>query len=88
MQHLRDDRRRTHLRRLEERENLSGGAYLADEGKDLVDGVPMCVGIQVRHGVGDECQVVAVFMGRTGGGLDADTGGDSAKNDLGYTSAS
>jgi len=36
----------------------------------------------IGHGVSDQHDVVAVVVGATGGGLDADAGGDAGEEDL------
>ena len=64
-------------------ENLCGGGGFAEARKDVVDAVPMVVGVGVGHRVDGKHHVVTVLVGGAGGGLHTQAGGDSGDHDLG-----
>src|ERR1700677_3627296 len=68
---------------VQEVEDFRGSSRLAELGEDALDAVVVGGGVAVGHGVGGEDDVVAVVVGRAGGGLDADAGGDTGQYDLG-----
>ena len=68
-------------------EGFGGGAEFGDAREDGFDGVTMIFGAAIGHGVGDEDDVVAVVVGTSGGGFDADGGGDASDENLGDVAA-
>src|SRR5207248_1907102 len=63
------------------------GVGLAQPREDLLQAVAVRRLVEVGDRVGGDRDVIAVFMGGAGGGLDADAGGDARQHDLGDTAA-